>query len=151
MDLIGQMLKSPVVERLLEGVARSLPAMPPGTAPAQLPSPGIGEPLPRPQAPLEAAPPAEQQQTAMLIGNLRYLTTKAAQDADVELYADWTLDNVPEEVLRQIVAQPDAVAILEGVEPSIGNYRDWFGRLAVALADALTAPDPDANSEGHVH
>jgi hypothetical protein len=87
----------------------------------------------------------------MLIGNLRYLTTKAAQDADVELYADWTLDNVPEEVLRQIVAQPDAVAILEGVEPSIGNYRDWFGRLAVALADALTAPDPDANSEGHVH
>lgn len=159
-DIIRDLLKSPMFEKMVDGIATMPPAMtalPPGTVtpPRQ---PGIGEtvqPLSKqqPQQPAVQQPQtngASEQQQAIdpqlqaLVHNLKYLTQKAAQGSDVGLYADWIMDNVPSDYLKQMVADPNALNTLIQLVPEAMPYTGWFARLINEVNIALTPDDGQA-------
>lgn len=163
MDFLRDLIKSPMVEKMLEGVP---------TAPMQMPTPipnsfppGIGEaPIPSPQPQPQPQPPqpernneAPQQQDALqnqqliqIIHNLKYLTTKAAVGADVELYADWIMDNVPIDMLKNIVNDPGALKTLTDMVPEAVPYTAWFASLLAVVKESLTDDMQGDQDDAHV-
>ncbi len=165
-DIIRDLLKSPMFEKMVDNIATMQPgltALPPGTVTTAR-QPGIGEvvqPLAKQPTPQPAAQQpktngvSEQQQTIdpqlqALIHNLKYLTQKAAQASDVGLYADWIIDNVPQDYLKQMVADPNALNTLIQLVPEAAPYMGWFSRLINEVNEALTPDDALAQDVEHV-
>lgn len=158
-DIFRDLLKSPLVEKMLES---AVPVQQPQQVPQfQQRQPGIGE-APQPLQPTsQPAPQSDNQQTigstqtteqhdtnsnqvimAMLQHNMRYLCTKAANNADVDLYADWVIDNVPREILMQLASDPNALQTIATHVPEVQTYAVWFARLFASIQQALTE-EPD--------
>lgn len=168
MDIVRDLLKSPIVEKMIEGAAANINV--PHTAPALPLQPGIGEipqPIvstqqPPPQAPTQQPPtngdaihqqapsPENDPRLIGMVHNIRYLATKAAANADVELYADWVLDNVPRDLLAQMIADPNALATLSAAVPEARPYVGWFGQLLALVKEILTEEAGGVQDVGHV-
>lgn len=166
MDILRDVIKSPLVEKVLESVAAGVPA----TQPMITRQPGIGEapqPIVSPQQPPQQPPqqepptngePIHQQSPTpesdprliAMVHNIRYLATKAAANADVELYADWVLDNVPRDLLAQMIEDPQALTTLSNAVPEARPYMGWFGQLLTLVNDALTEDASEVQDMGHV-
>ncbi len=83
-----------------------------------------------------------------------FLVNKAAAGADPGLYADLVLDNVPEAMLKPVLAG-DVVATLSQIDPRVADHAQWFRDLGAMLSEALrpddagtgsTAPPADGNA-----
>lgn len=72
------------------------------------------------------------------------LVEKAASNADVGLYADLILDNVPASTL-DLILQGDPVARLAQIDPRVNQHAEWFRDLGAMLREALS---PDAAGPG---
>lgn len=166
MDIVRDLLKSPIIEKMIEGAAANVSV--PHTQRMVTTGPGIGEtpqplsaqPPPQPTTPptpsngdtinQQVQPPGDDPRLVAMTHNIRYLATKAAANADVELYADWVLDNVPADLLTQLVNDPTALTMLSTAVPEARPYVAWFGQLLELVKEALTPDGSEVQDVGHV-
>jgi hypothetical protein len=136
MGLVREVIRSPAIAGAMQ---RALtPPAAPGPMPGPLPArPGGQPPAPPARAPTPAAaapvaPPPNGGAPpflAQLAPGIAYLTSKAAEGADPELFVDWLTDNVPEIVWQELERRDDPLAFLIGHFPAMAPYSAWFGRL----------------------
>lgn len=112
------------------------PPVPPG--PADAPNP----PLPK----VEDAPPAPVEENPLLaaLDALSPMLVKAAaRDADPDLYAEFVLDQVPEDTLEALdfMLQTDAVAFIVGRYPVLAPHQGWVERVVAAMRQQLGPED----------
>lgn len=154
--LIQQALATPRPQPALGPGAPRPPAANPGPAapgprelaPVQTPS----GPAPEPPAPAPSADPAgaEPEPAHPLLALLDYavpsLIRAADRDGEVELYADWLLDQVGDEHLEALdgfLAEATALDQLGLRYPAMTAFRPWFERLVVDLRSKITAEGDD--------
>ncbi|HJX19119.1 MAG TPA: hypothetical protein VJ437_13130 [Acidiferrobacterales bacterium] len=126
---------------------------------AVLPAASSGQMDPR-RLPVAGAAPAmvkpKQGGSMNMQQAVAFLVSKAAAGADPGLYADLVLDNVPEAMLRPVLAG-DVVATLSQIDPRVANHAQWFRDLGAMLSEALrpddagtgsTTPAADGNAGG---
>lgn len=142
MDIVKSLIESPavaeLVPRLLEAAQTKQQTQPlprPAGAPVAIPraipvAPITHQPAPKPEAP---AGDIVAEIDADLQSAMNYLIAKAAKNADVELYADWTLDNVRPEIIAMLLQQENILDILQQPFPAIANHRLWFDRLRLEM------------------
>ncbi len=142
--LLKTALQSPVIAQALAAAAQ-------GARPPQQPmrQPAAPQALPQPQ-PQPAAPPVPspaaaadaQGADAMVSHYVGQLCALADADADPGVYAVVIIDNVPDAVLRSLLAAADPVAELEARHPEITPRRDWFIDLMRELREQAPSPVP---------
>lgn len=74
-----------------------------------------------------------------------FLIGRAAAGADPGLYADLVIDNVPESMLRHVLAG-DVVAQLSQIDPRVAQHAQWFRDLGAMLSEALRPDDAATGS-----
>ena len=116
-------------------------------APAIAPASSSAPPPPVDQAAPIAPANAQQAQLLKLREQVDYLCTRAAIDADTELYADWTIDNIPPEIVEGFLADPNAIALLEQLVPDVARHRAWFQRLIAQLKLIPLVEEPPGDVE----
>jgi len=153
LDLAGKLIEKIDLEKLAQAYTAPVPTNPALAAPTRAVPPnaavnhnGVTPPSPPTQEPAQTLT-AEQQAYAMMQHNIKYLTQKAAQGGDPELYAEWVLDNVPTEIIEGIVAQPNAVEILQRFDPNVGAHADWFHDVLENVRQILTEDGKEAQSD----
>lgn len=144
-DIVIELAKSPLAQRLGEIATTSAPparpalAGPTAAAPTTSSSSGptvVHEP--------NAASQEDQvrafmfNQVAYLVGRAHAWKTSGMKRAEPELYADWVLDNIPVELLVPLAQTPDLVGELAKYVPEVGAHADWFSALFGFVREALT-------------
>ena len=71
------------------------------------------------------------------------LVKKAVEDSDPALYADLILDNVPEEMIRSVLAA-GIVPTLAAVDARVKDHAEWFESLGATLGEAMTDHAPES-------
>ena len=119
-----------------------------------------------------AAPPkeptAEEREKMDILKKLNWLRSitadlvrRAAREKDPELYAEVFLDNLPDFISLEEVAErfrdPNAVAMLAQLDPAVTAYAPWFESFRAAVNEMITQDDDelpgadgiDADRPGH--
>jgi len=113
-----------------------------------------GEDLPE-VAPVMAPTPAEfmaalqsSPELQQNVGNaVSYLVTRAEKGTDAVFYADWVLDNWPDEFISVLLEIPDLVTQLQYLVPAVAPHRQWFEKLVAELREIVK---DDAGVSGEV-
>jgi len=132
LNMLGELVKN---GKTVQGkIAQSVPS----TVPVSQ-----SNPTPKPQL---------TQQPTTLEGYLQYyipqLIQLAKADKDPSLYADFVLDQIPEnflDQLYQLLQQPNLIEQLVAVQPEIKNYEQWFKDFIQHGVEALT---PEVSEAG---
>jgi hypothetical protein len=146
-DLVSDALNSDLFKGVVNGMQQNAqPQQPQRALPAPT-APNVGVTVHKGAPPAPAQPVAEvppQDDNAKAFNDLlALLVLKAAKNSDPVLYADFIEDSIAPEMLEQLLALPDPVAILAQYNPAIATYRAWF----VEVIEALTAP-PEGETTG---
>ena len=72
---------------------------------------------------------------------LDMLVAKAEKGSDPGLYADFILDNMPEDAIRTFLGDGDPFPRLVALNPHVAGHETWFRSLGVFLNESL-APEP---------
>jgi hypothetical protein len=137
MDILRDLVKSPILGQLMEGAAANMAALPrpnsppPQRVPMQPNAPQTQQPPPPPDNPLVQA--------------VRYLVTRAQANANPSLYAEWLLDNLPPEMAKQLLPQQNLVMQLEQAIPEVTPHRIWF---QFVIDEARTMMESDGGQPG---
>jgi len=136
MDLIGDALNSPIIEKLLTNVIPTHPGVRlPPPQPRREASAGtqpVKESVPDPNA----TPTAEQitaEQIKRTQGIILWLLDKANHGSSFETYAEWAFDNLPPPLINGLLAESDPIASMTGLVPAIASQKQWF----ISLIDDL--------------
>ena len=86
---------------------------------------------------------------AMIKHYVGVLVQKAQQDSDPALYADFILDNAPDNIIEQYLMREDLIDTLNKIDPRVLTHKEWFMELRNHLHEALTAPDEDNDNMVH--
>ena len=78
---------------------------------------------------------------------LNMLVKKAAQDADTGLYAEYILDNMPENLVREYIVRDDLLDFLATINPDAKNYHPWFLKLKNDIIELLLSADDEPLTE----
>ncbi len=89
-----------------------------------------------------ASNPQLQQQ---IKGAIDYLISRSVKGSEPEFYAEWLLDNWPDELIDVILATPELLSQLQTYIPDIAPHRGWFERL---LAECRDIVKDDAGGPG---
>lgn len=146
MDLFRDLIKSPLLEKAIDA---STQVTQPGNVPC-VPNVNVN------------AKPAIQN-SSNLTGNenmnlqqkaLQYyvdmLVKKAESNADPVLYADFILDNLPEETIRAYINRDDLIAEMSKINPAVSQYTDWFTALRDNIREMLTGETDDLHTDNDV-
>lgn len=137
MDILSDLIKSPIVENAIASYASPVP-----TTPA-LPRPA------NPNQPQVTAQPTEGQkvnpQNIVVKQYINMLVDKAARQSDTDLYADFILDNVPENIIREHLAKETIIEDLSLIDPRVAQHAEWFKSLRDSIMVALTDDENDAS------
>lgn len=172
-DLIGDLFKNPGIADAISALvtgraapqqslengggytpARPLPPppqMPMGGATQQTPmqpAPQTAEPPLFPPGNIAANDPAMMQQ--FLRQSVLYLIGRCQAGGDPELYAEWVLDNVPQN-MHGMFNDPNIIASLKNIVPEMAPYEGWFNRLLFAIREMLTAEQAPSDAAAPQH
>jgi hypothetical protein len=147
MDVMRDMVKSPVIAAAVQAASHPQPMRQPAPRPvvshAKLPHTPQSTPQPTPA-------PMNQPQSAhtALVGYLTLLTAKAAEGADPGAYAQIILDNLDEELIISLLnRRPTPVDALISDYPPAAEQRAWFEDLVSIIQEAFE-DDEGGESEG---
>jgi len=118
--VLSDFFKSPLLEHLLK------PKVEPTMQPQNRP---VGN-----QQPMNQADAVRKQYINMLL-------QKAKQGASPELYAEYILDNAPEDVVRQNFTGVGVIDDIVRLVPEVGNYVNWFTELQRAIIQMLDSEE----------
>lgn len=126
----------PIVAKVVDTLGEPLAAL--LSARASSTPTAAPNPIPSIRAPAPAAPaPQNPKEKGMGFAKaISMLVEKAAVNADVTLYADLILDNVPPEILSSMLTG-DVVANLSKFDSRVTLHAGWFRELGSVLRDAL--------------
>jgi len=126
-DVVRDLLKSPLVANVLQAATQPQPQPQPQMQPQNV---AISTAQPRPvTSPL---PEPDMKSTY-----INMLLQKARQGSSPELYADYILDNVSEDIIRTHLINPGVLESIEKDYPEVANHREWFNALQSAIIEVL--------------
>ena len=76
------------------------------------------------------------------------LVERAERGSDPDLYADFVLDNVPENVIKEHLANENIIEELSKIDPRVAQHAEWFNSLRDSLVSALTEDGSGADIKG---
>lgn len=149
MDLVSDLLQSPLLLRITDGVTPT----PQIALPPQLPRRQVNKPPPQgngkdtppatePNQEQVAAAQAQQMRNIVLM-----LNTRALHGSSFETYAEWAFDSLPPPLIVQLLSQPDPYQVLLSVAPEIAPQEQWFKSLIDELRELVN----DANAAGDIN
>lgn len=136
MDIIKELIKSPLLEKAIDGasaVVSSVPTNPP-VNPALVKLKVSSQP---------DNTGATNTMNPIIKGYINQLIKKAAADSDPELYAAFILDNVPEKTVREYLLRPDLMNVITSVNPQAAQYAPWFEELKNNITEILADEVPE--------
>jgi hypothetical protein len=148
MDIAKELIKSP----LLGSLTQAATSMPPLQQPQLRPQ--ITVPQTSGQIPAQQVTPniQTQQEATMhnpvIVHNLKKLIEKAEKDSDPILYAEFILDNVPQNIIEQYIAREDLIEYLSSFDPRVNDHNEWFIELRDHIISVLTSPDDTGDDAG---
>lgn len=74
----------------------------------------------------------------ILVHNLNMLVEKAENDSDPILYAEFILDNVPEETIKEYILKDDLIEEMQKINPKVLEYKNWFIEMRDHIKMVLT-------------
>ena len=77
---------------------------------------------------------------------LDMLVAKAEKGSDPGLYADFILDNMPEDAIRTFLGEGDPFPRLVELNPTVAQHEMWFRSLGVFLNESLAPDDPSGDN-----
>lgn len=95
---------------------------------------------------MEANPMTNPVVKAMVGPKLKELCGIASRSGNIDIYTDVVLDQVPISMIGMLLEQPDPVAYLAQIEPTVETYRPWFEALVANIAGVLN--DEEEGEEG---
>lgn len=123
----------------------------------QLPAPQVqhNQQMQRLQSPAPVQIPTPESDPAMmekmiLKANLANMCKKAGQGSDPGLYADFVIDNVDEDKLRQWAFNPNIMSEFIVLVPEVAQHPVWFGEVLQCIKDYLTNLPPSDDNGSHV-
>lgn len=165
MDVVRDLVKSPMLAQAVASMAPQASVMPPPSAPMRPPQ--LPRPAPAPTPPVSHAKLDEGPNTAVAISAsaerktvetvlatpnqmvpqyMGLLTAQAAAGSDPDLYAGLVLDQMDDDTILWLLGrQPDAVSALIADYPPAEPHRAWFEELVSAVRGAF-----DEEGEGAV-
>jgi hypothetical protein len=154
LDVLNNIIKSPIVEKAIESYS-VVPQLPRAQAQEKLPSPvSIVKPS-QDKQPITS--PEKGDQTvkvpdAFIKQYVNMLVERAMRGSDPDLYADFVLDNVPENIIREHLANETIIEDLSKLDPRVLQHKEWFVSLRDSLLNALTddSSDDDTNEDATV-
>lgn len=148
MDIIRDLLQSPLIAKLAEGQtaqpALQLPPRLPRRNIPPVPPQGSGKDTAAPVGPGSSQGPinpAEKQMEIMRARTL-YLLDKANHGSSFETYSEWIFDNWEPALIRGFLAEPNPLLVLQSLAPEITPQLQWFTKLIDDLR--LLVNDADA-------
>lgn len=135
-DVFRDLIKSPLLEKAIEGTA------------SHVPNPTLANPALLNPAQISATKPGEDKMNLIVRGYLNQLIKKAAQNSDPELYAAFILDNVPEKTVREYLLREDLMAQLTAVNPQAAQYTEWFNELKNNIVEMLAEDNEENLTDG---
>jgi len=82
------------------------------------------------------------------VGNaISYLVTRAEKGAEPQFYADWVLDNWPDELITVLLEIPDLVSQLQHFVPAVAPHRNWFEILVAEVREIVKDEEGVSGSE----
>lgn len=96
--------------------------------------------------PIQHQPGVSPMVNPMVKQYVSFLVRKAVAGADPTLYADLVLDNVPEAMVREFLADPDPVTKLAQFDARVARHAEWFRDLGQACLEALNADAAESGS-----
>lgn len=152
MDIIKEVVKSPMIENALAGMATARPGGLAIAAPAAPHlAPAVAPPPMLPANPTPIMPAAGPNHQAMgqndvnqfVAQQLNTLVALAAAGTDPALIAENVYDNLPDATLEYIVTSPTIIAELTQMNSLVGNHVTWFQHLL----DAVKRIDNEVQNE----
>lgn len=149
-NLIGQLgpaLRAPT----------SAPPMPAAVHPPMpVPLPA-GQAAVNPEPTATAPPPAsaarvvQHPQADPVRALIQFCLDGARVDSDPAAYAVIVADRIGHEAVKQLLAQPDPVAVLIAAVPEAAQFREWIAEMIVALREGLITEQATEDSEHAAH
>ena len=139
-DILGDVLQSPLFAKAVEGAQQQQPQIQRQQRP-QIPSPQNQPATGSVKTSMEASPsnpspaPSQNEDEQKFAQLLALLITRAMNNSDPYLYADFVEDMVGKEAIKGLLLLPDPVGALASYNPTVTTYRGWFVSLVEALTD----------------
>lgn len=120
------------------------------TAPVSFPAPQVSQQINNPANPATLAQPADARKMNMTIQrNLDMLVSKAENDSDPTLYAEFILDNVPKSMVKDFILRDNLIEELSKINPKVEQHKEWFLELRNHIQAVLTGEGEGEEDDGH--
>lgn len=83
-----------------------------------------------------------------LESNIRYLIGRAEQNRDPQLYAEWLLDNIDQDLIKKMVDDPNLLTQLEAGFPRLVQHREWFAALIEEVKSFIAGEGQPESDDG---
>lgn len=143
LDVLRDFLKSPLLETMAEQQRANAQVRPTPRPRTANPTPPQYESSVKVETP--AMPTEDQQMYQMKMNYINMLLRKAQQDSSPELYAEYILDNVPEEIVTEHFTGEGVIDEIIKMQPAASQYRHWFTQLRDALIDMMQPVGDDGD------
>lgn len=103
----------------------------------------------KPKQILNSPKPEVNKMQKIIAHNLNMLVEKAEKDSDPILYAEFILDNVPEEMIKQYILRDDLIEEMSKINPKVLDHRKWFTELRDHIHGVLTGEGEEDETVTH--
>lgn len=134
---------------VVKETVKALPALATFTQVPEKPRP-VQPPLNKNPKQISNEPKPEVNKMQKIIAhNLNMLVEKAEKDSDPILYAEFILDNVPEEMIKQYILRDDLIEEMSKINPKVLDHRKWFTELRDHIHGVLTGEGEEDETVTH--
>lgn len=139
MAVVRDVIKGPIGEKIGEVVASQMTL---GQMQKPLPKAVRLPPKEKTATPQEQPAPVQEPDANATAQNflrkeILYLVTRAQNNSDPIQYAEWVMDNWPRELLINVTATPNLLAVMNAQVPETVPYTGWFKQLIDELGELV--------------
>ena len=117
------------------------------------PPPALAPPVAGDSLPVATGPaPAQSEGDSPMLKEMFFkkqldmLISKAEKGSDAGLYADFILDNMPEDAIRTFLGDGDPFPRLVELNPNVAQHETWFRSLGIFLNESLAVAEPTGDN-----
>jgi hypothetical protein len=131
-DVLRDLIKSPLLANAMQPPIHTPRNAQPHTQPQPQPV--------KPAVHVNTQPAGDSEMNIIKKQYINMLLQKAREDASPELYAEYILDNAPEQIIRENFLGEENLQGIVSLVPEVANYMPWFVQLQNALTEFLNEP-----------
>lgn len=144
MDVFKELIKSPLLEKAIEGVSTVVPQSAIANNPVIKKPPSISQSSNHQSNNSQSNNSQPSQGNAnmpnvnpVIKGYVNQLIQKAERNSDPALYAAFILDNVPENLVKEYLMREDLMDFIISINPNAAKHSEWFNELKNELTEIL--------------